>query len=688
MKRKATKSKLINRILVINLAILLVFSVFITLNLAVFFSANQNVITKRVSRDNLFLSYVYQNLYSEANDCFSEYQYDEKLQAGLNNPQHINDSVVFLKRIVNLKASLADCYIIYKDADAVASSGGIMSKEAFFHNITIKNKDEFNSNLYRSGNIQVYQAAENDGGSLTGVTLFVSAYRDTAMILSYTADTLNELLRSSISEENNHATLKLGSDVICSTLPIQVSKDGSVTAESVDKSEYNTLVSDISGTDFSIEYYKYIGGYTVVNRNIIIISAIFILLLLIIDFVIFYIIRQNFYNPIKKILNKYSGEESTGIFNEYAELDTLITDLQEKYLGSLNTEQELKYENSFIKAFSGDTNTDLSKVVTSYEKYIIVKLVFDSGASDEEAFLKFESSLARKYSYRRITVNEKLSYFIIDTADDTAFDFSEFSDKKAFWLAGISRCGTGAVKLPLEQCERAFACASPKMPSVVYKENLKSESTVEIERETLNSLMDLVIKGNVSGVEEMLKGIFSVNSGINISQMKSMCGGLADMLHILSINTNTLIDSFRSFYTVRDTYNYGELRRQILEMYGEAARINSEKSDRRIIDIIKCVDEEYNTQISLQSLSDRFELPIEQISRLFKKQTGVNFVKYKQQKRIEKAKEMLLEEKSVNEICQYVGFANPSTFIRLFEKNVGVTPGKYKQYVEENNNEK
>ncbi|MCY1251201.1 HTH-type transcriptional activator Btr [compost metagenome] len=66
-------------------------------------------------------------------------------------------------------------------------------------------------------------------------------------------------------------------------------------------------------------------------------------------------------------------------------------------------------------------------------------------------------------------------------------------------------------------------------------------------------------------------------------------------------------------------------------------------------------------------------------SRLFKKQTGVSFVEYLTQLRMEKAKELLLRpDEKVYEIALAVGYQDSRYFSQIFRKYTGDTPSEYR----------
>lgn len=686
-KFKLTNSKTLNTILLLNLGILLVFSIFITINTLIFSAVNESMKEEKVSRDSLFLSDVYQNLYASVTDCFAVYKYEADLEPYFLDPtseRAVSGASDFLRRIKSLHDDQNECYILSAASDTVISSSGLMTKEAFFHNISVRNGAEFQDVLYTDGGIRAFQAVRSFDDELIGMTLFVTAYRNTSMVISYTTRSLNALLTAALSEPDNEATVYLGNEVVCSSFETTVDENAVISLERADVSSYIPITSSLRGTDFSIVYYKFTGGYDRLNRQIAIVSVVFLGLLIIIDLIIYYIIRRNFYNPLKNLLNRHASPETVSIGgNEYALLERVVSDLQDKYDRTRNTEESLQYEKTFIRLLTGDAETKPSEVTAAYEKFYLIKMVIDNGKKDNAAcYQQFEKALSGQFAYRRIAVSDKLSYFILDAGGRGKLDFGMLMQEGTFYLAGLSRKSSGTLDVPLKQCEAAFTCAGQEKRVVYYKENLKSGEDANLPRSALTELFDRVAQGKIPAVNDSLEAVFRSNRGASIGQFKALCDCLADLLHVVSINTNTFIEAYQDFYTIRETYNYDELRAMVFGLYEQATRRNQEKADNRILDIVKCVNEEYNTAISLQSLSDQFGLPAEQISKLFKKQTGLNFVNYKQQKRIEKAKEMLLEGKTVNEICQFVGFANPSTFIRLFEKAVGVTPGKYRQSLE------
>lgn len=95
------------------------------------------------------------------------------------------------------------------------------------------------------------------------------------------------------------------------------------------------------------------------------------------------------------------------------------------------------------------------------------------------------------------------------------------------------------------------------------------------------------------------------------------------------------------------------------------------------------IDLNYDKEITLEDVSREVNISPHYFSRLFKEETGENFIEYLTLVRIQKAKEFLEQgQYSVKEICYLVGYGDPNYFSRIFKKVVGVTPTDYKETIQ------
>lgn len=85
--------------------------------------------------------------------------------------------------------------------------------------------------------------------------------------------------------------------------------------------------------------------------------------------------------------------------------------------------------------------------------------------------------------------------------------------------------------------------------------------------------------------------------------------------------------------------------------------------------------------ISINELAAQVQMSADHFTRAFKKETGTKPLEYINQKRIEKAKLlMVVSSLSVNEILAKTGFNSASYFIRIFKTATGLTPLEYRKF--------
>ncbi|MEH6994973.1 AraC family transcriptional regulator [Neobacillus drentensis] len=90
------------------------------------------------------------------------------------------------------------------------------------------------------------------------------------------------------------------------------------------------------------------------------------------------------------------------------------------------------------------------------------------------------------------------------------------------------------------------------------------------------------------------------------------------------------------------------------------------------------IQDHYDKDISLTDMAEHFNLTSSYISTIFKTNMGENFKEFLNRYRINKAKEILESESvKINQLAGMVGYNNVNTFIRIFKKYVGLSPGQY-----------
>lgn len=99
---------------------------------------------------------------------------------------------------------------------------------------------------------------------------------------------------------------------------------------------------------------------------------------------------------------------------------------------------------------------------------------------------------------------------------------------------------------------------------------------------------------------------------------------------------------------------------------------------RRIAIAKVYIDENYQENIDLEQVSKQAFLSRFHFHRLFRQVYKKTPLQYITQKRLDKARDLLSENKPVTEVCNEVGFESLGSFSVLFKKEIGFAPQYYR----------
>ena len=107
---------------------------------------------------------------------------------------------------------------------------------------------------------------------------------------------------------------------------------------------------------------------------------------------------------------------------------------------------------------------------------------------------------------------------------------------------------------------------------------------------------------------------------------------------------------------------------------------NTKNKDSQMSEqLLGYIHNNYQNDISLADISDNFNLSRSYVSTLFKDSTGQNFKDYLNMYRVEIAKESLRRNPKIliKDLTKLVGYNSVNSFIRIFNKYEGMTPGQF-----------
>ncbi|CAG7652315.1 helix-turn-helix domain-containing protein [Paenibacillus allorhizosphaerae] len=140
---------------------------------------------------------------------------------------------------------------------------------------------------------------------------------------------------------------------------------------------------------------------------------------------------------------------------------------------------------------------------------------------------------------------------------------------------------------------------------------------------------------------------------------------------------NDMLDELEECCTLEEYKRYFE---RFLSSAAQSIKAKRDEKDPVVDFFAVFLEEHYSEDLSLDAVADRMNMSSSYLSVYIKEKTGTNFSDHLNNVRIRKAKELLLQsDRSVQEIGERIGYRNVTSFIRMFKKITGLTPGDYRK---------
>ncbi|NJD01424.1 MAG: helix-turn-helix domain-containing protein [Ruminiclostridium sp.] len=451
--------------------------------------------------------------------------------------------------------------------------------------------------------------------------------------------------------------------------------------------------------------------------------------------VLSYIMAYKNYNPIKNILNAIIGAKKAGIgriSNEYEFIKrTILDELNEKKnLNEIIHQQMPVVRNNFLRRlikgyvdYSSITDSSLDLMginfISDHFAVLLVDIEDCSRFSEENSESKWTlarimltdtmGELADEHNGRHVVELEKsrlavLINFRNDRLNDAIADMGNMAGTlkdilenkfSIFITVGISNVHNG-----ISCIEDAFKEASKAVDykivrginRIIYYTELKdTEQYYYYPMEIEMKLMNFVKAGDYDNVEKILDDVYEENFkshhiGMEIGQCLffNIMSTLIKVLNSFSIKINNIIeDKFDIIKQLTNCSTVDEMHVKLKSTYKNICnyiKMNQNSSSQLLERIIEHIEHNYaDNMLSLNSISEKFNITPQYLSAFFKNNKGMNISDYIAKARIEKGKTLLKDKTlTLSDIARIAGFANEAGLIRVFKKYEGVTPGKYR----------
>ncbi|WP_165972196.1 helix-turn-helix transcriptional regulator [Paenibacillus piri] len=194
-------------------------------------------------------------------------------------------------------------------------------------------------------------------------------------------------------------------------------------------------------------------------------------------------------------------------------------------------------------------------------------------------------------------------------------------------------------------------------------------------KEKLNALFD-VLESNAQDRDELVNLLHYFLYCLN-KEMAALAPDIRVHWHLKADQLMEKITNFELLDEIR--LHYTTILQEASDVLAELRQRHPGQDAVRLIK--EWVTQQYaDSDLSLNLVSDKLGLYPSYVSRIFREETGENFLDYVTRIRMEEAKRLLLETKEpVQSVAAMVGYLHAASFIRVFKRATNLTPGDYRK---------
>lgn len=335
---------------------------------------------------------------------------------------------------------------------------------------------------------------------------------------------------------------------------------------------------------------------------------------------------------------------------------------------------------------------------------IVLALGSIPGLADDEnrevAFVLMDETIKYYHDYQILPL-EKGLFLILFRADEKEQkelgaiaeqiqrNLKRFCDMDPSFVISDSVLGYGEIPGTLERCVDILEAYyfRGKQPFLAYFQEQCGTAQCHLTPEQEEILLEKICDGEE--VEALFDRLF-LECGIEACSRNQIQFFFVELISVLMRRLENLPDGEKELFSDRDVYEEffsmetaEEMKRYLVDQYQTLQRLIIQTNKLAgcgevVREAVRYIEQNYRRRISLADVSRELSVSPSYLSRIFKKDMGVNIVNYVNQIKMEKARELMSEGKlSMNEIALELGIQNYNYFYTLFKEIYGITPSDY-----------
>lgn len=438
-------------------------------------------------------------------------------------------------------------------------------------------------------------------------------------------------------------------------------------------------------------------------------------------------LARSTYKPIDRVMGQFNDQDN--IADEFEFLSTMTEDILEanKDMERVIVTHRMDLKTKFLREVLLDLYKDIDQSILSDYQWDfmsdfcrVVLIEMKSDDRENNGFMTETLYSIRKNvktiiektiqlegrEYALVEVNDHQFALVVKGIDDEALKILLGILLKAVRaLDDINIIFSyGSIVQSVEQLHKSFNEARQIMDERPYYDRRAILSKASSDKRVLSEMFVFpidwekelyvnVIHGNTSSVIANLDRVRQVNhieKQLSSGEVHMLFDSLLMSLKRMVIKMNQesyypdqeVIKAFRFLKSFDEKFHW--IKEKFIQLSDLAAQTETNQKYEMNQLMIQYIQNNYNQDISLEECAAHLNISAGYFCTTFKKLTGTNFKTYLNQYRVEEAKKIIKENPliKIKDLTFMLGYNNVNSFIRMFKKSEGISPGEYaKQFI-------